>query len=125
MKAKEPTYSMGDDTPLPALARKPQLLFRYFKQRFSQVTNPPIDSIRERMVMSLRMNIGYKRNFLVESPEQARRLRLESPILLDEDMYEIDNQKIFKTMRIPITFQKLPSADHLAEALNRLRAGSC
>ena len=58
---------MGDDTPLPPLSEKPQLLFRYFKQRFSQVTNPPIDPIRERMVMSLAMNLGRKRNFLIRS----------------------------------------------------------
>ena len=57
---KEPVFSMGDDTPLPSLAAKPQLLFRYFKQKFSQVTNPPIDPIRERMVMSLRMYLGPK-----------------------------------------------------------------
>ncbi|HMK48652.1 MAG TPA: glutamate synthase large subunit, partial [Thermodesulfovibrionales bacterium] len=121
MKAKEPTYSMGDDTPLPALARKPQLLFRYFKQRFSQVTNPPIDSIRERMVMSLRMNMGHKLNLLVESPEQARRLRLESPILLAEDMHEIETQKMFKVVRISITFKRRPSAAGLEEALGGLR----
>ncbi|MCS7084180.1 MAG: glutamate synthase subunit alpha, partial [Aquificaceae bacterium] len=62
-EGKEITFSMGDDAPLPTLSLRPQLLFRYFKQRFAQVTNPPIDPIRERAVMSLKMNLGHKRNF--------------------------------------------------------------
>ena len=122
MKAKEPTYSMGDDTPLPALAATPQLLFRYFKQRFSQVTNPPIDSMRERMVMSLRMNIGYKKNFLRETPAHAKRLRLESPVLLEAGMNEIEDQKVFKTMKIPITFQKAASDRLLKKAISELQS---
>ncbi|MEW6584626.1 MAG: glutamate synthase central domain-containing protein, partial [Nitrospirota bacterium] len=104
-KGKEITFSMGDDTPIPSLSEKPQLLFRYFRQRFSQVTNPPIDSIRERMVMSLRMNIGHKKNFLLETPEQARRLRIESPVLLESQIKEIENQSLL-TVRIPITFSR-------------------
>ena len=122
MKAKEPTYSMGDDTPLPALAVTPQLLFRYFKQRFSQVTNPPIDSIRERMVMSLRMNLGYKKNFLKETPAHAKRLRLESPVLLEAGMNEIGDQKVFKTMKIPITFQKAALDRYLKAAVSELQS---
>lgn len=121
IKAKEPTYSMGDDTPLPALAEKPQILFRYFKQRFSQVTNPPIDSIRERIVMSLRMNIGHKRNLLIESPEHARRLRLDSPVLLESHIWEIEKQKMFKTVRIYMTFQKTSQGVHLAKAVKELQ----
>jgi glutamate synthase (NADPH/NADH) large chain len=81
-KGRELTYSMGDDTPLPPLSEKPQLLFRYFRQRFYQVTNPPIDPIRERIVMSLRMALGHKMNFLREMPEQAKRLLLDSPYCL-------------------------------------------
>jgi glutamate synthase (NADPH/NADH) large chain len=77
---RELTFSMGDDTPIPPLAEKPQLLFRYFKQRFSQVTNPAIDPIRERMVMSLFMNLGSRKSFLRETPEQARRFQIESPL---------------------------------------------
>jgi glutamate synthase (NADPH) large chain len=107
-KAKEITFSMGDDTPLPSLSERPQLLFRYFRQRFSQVTNPPIDSIRERMVMSLRMNIGHKKNFLLETPDQARRLRLDSPILIESRVREIESQSFLKVKRISITFQRNP-----------------
>ena len=105
-KAKEPTYSMGDDTPLPPLSEKPQLLFRYFKQRFSQVTNPPIDSLRERIVMSLRMNLGHKMNFLLELPEHARRLKIDSPVLLENHMRAIEEQADLKVTRVSLTFPK-------------------
>ncbi|MDQ7081741.1 MAG: glutamate synthase central domain-containing protein [Aquificota bacterium] len=97
---------MGDDTPLPPLSEKPKLLFRYFKQRFAQVTNPPIDPIRERIVMSLKMNLGHKRNFLKETPEHARRLQIDSPILLDYELKAIEEQQEFKVVRIPICYPK-------------------
>ena len=118
---KEMTYSMGDDTPLPSLSEKPQLLFRYFRQRFSQVTNPPIDHIRERMAMSMRMHLGYKRNFLLETPEHARRLRLDSPVLLDHHISEIENQPILRIDRISITFSKTGSPPLLKNAVERLQ----
>ena len=105
-KGIEPTFSMGDDTPLPPLAERPQLLFRYFKQRFAQVTNPPIDPIREKLVMSLKMNLGYKRNFLLETPHHARRLQIDSPILLEEELRAIENQKEIRVVRIPICYPK-------------------
>jgi len=120
-KAKEATFSMGDDTPLPSLSENPQLLFRYFKQRFSQVTNPPIDSIRERMVMSLRMNLGYKMNFLQETPEHSRRLRIDSPILFENHINEIEDQKNLKVERIPIIFSKNSSDSLLTIAVRRLQ----
>jgi glutamate synthase (NADPH/NADH) large chain len=103
---KELVYSMGDDTPLPPLSAKPQLLFRYFKQRFSQVTNPPIDPIRERMVMSLRMNMGVKRNFLVQGPDHARRFGLDSPVLTAGQMAGIESQDIWPVKRLSTTYPK-------------------
>lgn len=109
--AKEMIYSMGDDTPLPPLAEKPTLLFRYFKQRFSQVTNPPIASIRERMVMSLKMNLGRKMNFLKETPSHARRFHMDSPILFEEHIGEIEAQNIFKVKKISITYSELSLSD--------------
>ncbi len=121
LKAKEPTYSMGDDTPLPSLSEKPQLLFRYFKQRFSQVTNPPIDYIRERMVMSLRMNIGYKRNFLVETPLHAKRYRLDSPVLLENDFENILKLKKMKPVKVSIVFPKRNPAIKLADAVAEMQ----
>jgi glutamate synthase (NADPH/NADH) large chain len=120
-KAKEPMYSMGDDTPLPALSEMPLLLFRYFKQRFSQVTNPAIDSIREQMVMSLRMNLGYKMNFIQETPQHARRLKIDSPILLERNMKEIERQTVLKVKRIPMTFPKTDFNAPLSEAVKGLQ----
>lgn len=118
---KEMTYSMGDDTALPPLSEKPQLLFRYFRQRFSQVTNPPIDHIRERLVMSLKMNLGYKMSFLTETPEHARRLSLDSPILLANDIAAIEQQTILKVDRIPITFSRDGSRSALSDSVRALQ----
>jgi glutamate synthase (NADPH/NADH) large chain len=121
LSGKEMTYSMGDDTPLPCLSEKPQLLFRYFRQRFSQVTNPPIDHIRERMVMSHGMNLGYKKNFLQETAEHARRLHLDSPILLGNHVKSIEEQKILKVDRIPLTFSKTGAGSSLRQAVGDLQ----
>ncbi len=106
---RELTFSMGDDTPIPPLAEKPQLLFRYFKQRFSQVTNPAIDPIRERMVMSLFMNLGGRKSFLRETPEQARRFQIESPLLCADHLAEIEQSVMFKVRKVPITYAKVAS----------------
>jgi len=118
---KEMTFSMGDDTPLPSLSVNPPLLFRYFRQRFSQVTNPPIDHIRERMMMSLRMNIGYKKNFLIETPEHARRLTLDSPVLLTAHIKAIEEQNSLKVEKIPVTFPLAGRGSLLREAVIRLQ----
>ncbi|MEB3357861.1 MAG: glutamate synthase-related protein [Synechococcales bacterium] len=88
-QGKEPTFCMGDDTPLAVLSEKPRLLYDYFKQRFAQVTNPPIDPLRESLVMSLSMQLGERGNLLEERPEYARLLKLESPILNDAELAEI------------------------------------
>ena len=74
--AKEPTFSMGDDTPFAAVAGRPRLVHHFLKQRFAQVTNPPIDHLRERLVMSLRTCLGPRRPLLSEGPEAARLLEL-------------------------------------------------
>jgi glutamate synthase (ferredoxin) len=83
---KEPVGSMGDDTPLSALQEEPRLLYTYFKQRFAQVTNPPIDSVREEIVMSLDTYLGRRRSLLETAPEAARLLHLTSPLLHDEEL---------------------------------------
>ncbi|MEK6699999.1 MAG: glutamate synthase large subunit [Nitrospirota bacterium] len=116
---KEPVFSMGDDTPLPSLAAKPQLLFRYFKQKFSQVTNPPIDPIRERMVMSLRMYLGPKGNFLEQAPAYARQLAIDSPILSKDQLREIESQKTFAVKRIPLTYPE--AGTNLSQAVKTLQ----
>ena len=86
---KEPTFCMGDDIPLAVLSDKPRLLYDYFKQRFAQVTNPPIDPLRESLVMSLSMQLGAKGNLLNLKPEDAHLLKLETPILNDSELAAI------------------------------------
>ncbi|RME83253.1 MAG: hypothetical protein D6775_08630 [Caldilineae bacterium] len=81
ISGKEPIGAMGDDTPPAVLSRLPRPLTHYFKQRFAEVTNPPIDPLREQMVMSLTVLLGRRRNILEETPEHARLLRLDSPVL--------------------------------------------
>ncbi|MBV9880582.1 MAG: glutamate synthase subunit alpha, partial [Gemmatirosa sp.] len=101
---EEPTGSMGTDTPLAVLSERPQLLFKYFKQLFAQVTNPPIDPIREQMVMSLAMNIGPKANLLGEHPAHARRVRVRGPVLTNTQLEKIasiaDDRFRAKTLRM-------------------------
>ncbi|HEV8540268.1 MAG TPA: glutamate synthase large subunit [Nitrospiraceae bacterium] len=86
---EEPVSSMGTDTPLAVLSERPQLLFKYFKQLFAQVTNPPIDPIREELVMSLVTNIGPKPNLMVEIPESCRRIRVKQPVLTNADLEKV------------------------------------
>ena len=83
---QEPVGSMGTDTPLAVLSERPRLLFDYFKQLFAQVTNPPIDPLREGLVMSLMTFTGKQRNLLEESPQHCRQLKLSHPILTNEDI---------------------------------------
>jgi glutamate synthase (NADPH/NADH) large chain/glutamate synthase (ferredoxin) len=86
---QEAVSSMGTDTPLAVLSERPQLLFKYFKQLFAQVTNPPIDPIREELVMSLTTSIGPKPNLMDEHPESCRRIRVKQPILTNADLQKI------------------------------------
>ena len=79
--AKETTYSMGDDAPIACLSERPHTLYNYFKQRFAQVTNPPIDPLREGVVMSLGMTLGKKESIYKVTEEGARLIHLESPVL--------------------------------------------
>ncbi len=78
--------SMGDDTPLAVLSLQPRLLYTYFKQLFAQVTNPPIDPIREKLVMSLNTNLGWRRNLLAETPEHASMIQMDSPIVFENEL---------------------------------------
>ncbi len=88
-KGEEPVGSMGADTPLACLSDRPQPLFNYFKQLFAQVTNPPVDPIREEMVMSLISYIGTERNILEETPENCHTLKLPHPILTNRDLEKL------------------------------------
>jgi glutamate synthase (NADPH/NADH) large chain len=88
-QGEEPTGSMGTDAPLAVLSNRPQNVFRYFKQQFAQVTNPPIDPIREKLVMTLSSCLGGEGNLLAETPRQCRLVELEQPILTNEEMAKL------------------------------------
>lgn len=86
---EEPTGSMGTDTPLAVLSERSQLLYNYFKQLFAQVTNPPVDAIREELIMSTDTTVGPEANMLEPTPECARQIRLPSPILTNQELAKI------------------------------------
>ena len=108
-EGREPIGSMGDDTPAAALSDVPRPLFHYFKQRFAEVTNPPIDSLREEMVMSLSQRLGCRGSLLAESPAAARLLEIESPILTETDLAAI--QQVHEVASAPLSPSR---ADHEA-----------
>ena len=111
-KGEEAVGSMGSDASLAVLSEKPQMLFRYFKQLFAQVTNPPIDAIREELVMELTTYVGPEQNLLSETPLHAHRLELEHPLLSNSQMEKIRNiaKGHFKSITIPLLFN--PSVRH-------------
>ena len=117
----DPVWSMGDDTPIPPLSAVPQSLYAYFRQRFAQVTNPPIDSLRESMVMSLRMHLGRRGSPLMERPSYARMLRLEHPILLAEEMAALRNVAGFSTVTLDAVWDSEKGPAGLKPALTALR----
>jgi glutamate synthase domain-containing protein 2/glutamate synthase domain-containing protein 3 len=118
----EPVGSMGADEPLAVLSEQPQLLYWYFKQLFAQVTNPPIDSIREELVMSLTTFLGSPQNILVEIPQHARTIKLSHPILSNDDLARIRalNLADFLCRTLPIGFPAGGSGEDLAAALDNL-----
>ncbi len=120
--AQEAVYSMGDDIPLAVLSTYPRLAFTYFKQLFAQVTNPPIDPIREWAVMSLSAGLGVERNFLGETPEHARILALESAILLEQEVDRIKHmgEHGFSNHTIDTTWAFTEGAEGMKAAILRV-----
>lgn len=116
----EPTFSMGLDTPLAVLSRQPRSLSDYFKQRFAQVTNPPIDPIREALSMSLDAGIGPERNILTESPDHCRGVALENPILLPGELKQLQDAAPFDFETIDCTWDREEGSDGLKRALRRI-----
>ncbi len=121
-KGEEPVGSMGNDTPLAVLSYRPQLLFNYFKQLFAQVTNPPLDSIREKVVMTLEADIGREGNLLEENPEDCRMVRLSSPILTDEQLESLKkiNCDGIKSAEISLLFKAEEKEGGFLRALDRI-----
>ncbi|MBL4907097.1 MAG: glutamate synthase large subunit, partial [Sneathiella sp.] len=120
-EGKEAIGSMGDDTPLAVLSNHYRGLHHYFRQRFSQVTNPPIDSLRERRVMTLKTRLGNLNNILDEDPSQAEILSLESPILTNGEFEAMQKYMGDSCQVIECTFDENGGPDALSSALRRIR----
>lgn len=119
LNGSEAIAAMGTDTPLAVLSNQHQPLFNYFKQLFAQVTNPPIDAIREELITSTTIYVGKEGNILDEKPENCRVLKVKNPILTDTDLMKIKSMKKegFKVVELPIIYYKNTSME---KALDRL-----
>ncbi|MCC6849972.1 MAG: glutamate synthase large subunit [Deltaproteobacteria bacterium] len=122
LNGQEAVGSMGTDTPLAVLSNKPQLLFNYFKQLFAQVTNPPIDPIREDLVMSLKATIGREENLFEETPAHCRQLELEEPVIGNEALAKIKSLErgTLRTVTIPMLYRVADGGAGLEKALSVL-----
>ena len=122
--AQEPLGSMGNDAPLAVLSNRPKLLFDYFRQLFAQVTNPPIDPLREGLVMSLMAFTGKQQNLLEETPRHCRQLKLPHPILSNDDIrrLRLAERDDFKVSTLAAVFDATGSypGEELAQALDEL-----
>ena len=118
-EGKEGIGSMGTDTPLAVLSDKPQLLYNYFKQLFAQVTNPPLDGIREEIITDISLAIGSDRNIFDIVPEQAKKLRIQNPVISNEDLDKIKNleHEDFKAVTIPMLFPLEKGVNGIENAL--------
>jgi glutamate synthase (ferredoxin) len=118
----QPVGSMGTDTPLAVLSEKPQLLYNYFKQLFAQVTNPPIDPIREELITSTSLTLGSEGNLIDPKPESCRQLRLHDPILKNSDMEKLRRIDVpgVKPVTLPILFKATEGKAGLERALDAL-----
>src|SRR6185369_6083906 len=119
INGQEAVGSMGTDTPLAVLSDKPQLVFNYFKQLFAQVTNPPIDPIREELVMSLKATIGSEQNLFEETPRHCHQLELEAPVIGDADLAMIKalSQGNLRAVTLPMLYRVRDGAAGLDKAL--------
>jgi glutamate synthase (ferredoxin) len=120
INAKEALGSMGTDTPLAVLSDEPQLLYNYFKQLFAQVTNPPLDGIREEIITDISLAIGGDRNIFDTIPEHAKKLRIQNPVISNDDLDKIKNinHPDFKAATIPILYPIDKGVNGLEKALD-------
>lgn len=119
---KEALGSMGTDTPLAVLSDKPQLISNYFKQLFAQVTNPPLDGIREEIVTDISLNLGKDRNIFSITERQCRKLRIQNPVISNKDLEKIRNVSVlnFKAETFAILYKKDKGLNGLEEALDTI-----
>ncbi len=119
---KEPIGAMGDDTALAVFASRPRLLYAYFKQKFAQVTNPPIDPIREELVMSLDTYLGRRHSLLEEREGHARLVHLNSPLMADEELEALRRiaEPAFHAVTIPVLFRASDGPEGMRAAADRI-----
>ncbi len=121
--AKEPIGSMGSDTPIAVLSERPQLLYNYFKQLFAQVTNPPLDGIREEMITDISLTLGSDTNIFESSELHCRKLKIQNPVISKEDLDKIKNYDAspdYKVVSIPILYEINKGNNGLEEALESI-----
>jgi glutamate synthase domain-containing protein 2/glutamate synthase domain-containing protein 3 len=123
-EAEEVSGSMGIDTPLAVLAEKSQILYNYFKQLFAQVTNPPLDAIREKCVTSLITNIGAEQDLFAETPKHCSQLKIEHPIITNDELARIRNlnHDNLKAITLPMLYKVAEGGEGLRAALDKLCA---
>lgn len=121
-KGKEALGSMGIDTPLAVLSDKPQLLYNYFKQLFAQVTNPPLDGIREEIVTDISLALGHDKNIFDITEKHCHKLKIQNPVISNEDLEKIRNIKIkdFKAQTIQVLYPKKAGINGLEDALENI-----
>jgi len=119
---KEAIGSMGTDTPVAILSEKPQLLYNYFKQLFAQVTNPPLDGIREEIITDISLAIGEDRNIFNESPEQCKKLKIQNPVISNDDLDKIRNitHPDFKAVEISMLYDIKRGLNALERSLDEM-----
>lgn len=125
-KGLEATGSMGTDSPIAVLSLRPQLLYNYFKQLFAQVTNPPLDAMREELVTSLVTTVGSQQDLFKETPEHCRQLRLDQPILTDEELVKIRelNRDSLRAITLPMLYKVADKGASLERAMDGLCAAA-
>ncbi|ABO51309.1 glutamate synthase (NADH) large subunit [Desulforamulus reducens MI-1] len=121
-KGLDPVGAMGNDASLAVLSEKPQLLYSYFKQLFAQVTNPPIDAIREEIVTAIGTTLGSEKNLIKPEPDSCRRIRIKTPILSNEELEKLRHIQVegFKATTLPILYRVAKGSTGLKEALTTL-----
>ncbi len=121
--AKEPIGSMGSDTPIAVLSERPQLLYNYFKQLFAQVTNPPLDGIREELITDISLTLGSDHNIFEYTELHCRKLKIQNPVISKEDLDKIKNYNTspdYKVVSIPILYDVYRGHNALEEALESI-----
>ncbi|MBC7590792.1 MAG: glutamate synthase large subunit [Salinibacterium sp.] len=123
--AAEPLGAMGSDTPIAVLSDRPRLLFDYFTQQFAQVTNPPLDSIREEVVTSMKSGLGPERNLLTATPEHAKQIALDFPVIDNDELAKIQHFETASGRRPTVTLRALYRVDKGPKAMEKRLTKMC